>query len=201
MNDNQKNLDELTAFHGHLCPGLAIGYRATKAGLKRLGVDRAQDEELVVIVENDSCSVDAVQFLAGATFGKGNLFFRDWGKQVFTFARRGRPGAVRISLKAGAMSRPEEQSRIADRIATGEATEAEIRQAADWRQEKIQYLLSAPVEDLFDIREVEIEIPPTARIFRSVNCDRCGEPVMETRTIWQGDEVICLECDSAQENG
>ena len=197
--EEQEKLDDLIAFHGHLCPGLAIGYRAALAGLDRLGA-RAEDEELIAIVENDSCSVDAVQFLAGTTFGKGNLFFRDLGKQVFTFARRGEAAGVRVSLRAGAMSRPREQSEIADRIAAGEASEEDHEQAAAWRQEKIDYLLTAPEDELFETREVEVEIPPPARIFRSVICDRCGEPVMETRTVWQGDEIICLECDLAQEN-
>ncbi len=201
MVEDKSQLDQLVAFHGHLCPGLAIGYRAAQAGLAKLGVARARNEELVAIVENDSCSVDAVQFLAGATFGKGNLFFRDFGKQVFYFARRGGAAAVRVALRADVMSRPPEQSMIADRIASGEATESDHRSAAEWRRQKVDYLLRAPQEELLDVREVEIELPPPARIFRSVTCDRCGEPVMETRTIWQGDEIICLECDRAQENG
>ena len=68
-------------FHGHICPGLAIGYAAVKAGSRVLGLSTAEDEEIVAFVENDSCAVDAVQVLLGCTFGKGNLIFRDWGKQ------------------------------------------------------------------------------------------------------------------------
>jgi len=66
-------------FHGHLCPGLAIGYRMTRAALAALGAGRAEDEDLVAVVENDACGVDAVQYLSGCTFGKGNLIFRDVG--------------------------------------------------------------------------------------------------------------------------
>ena len=33
-------------FHGHLCPGLSIGYRASKAGLDWLAENRSADEEL-----------------------------------------------------------------------------------------------------------------------------------------------------------
>jgi formylmethanofuran dehydrogenase subunit E len=80
--------EELIAFHGHSCPGLAIGYRMTKAALFFLGVKRAYDEELVAIVENDACGVDAVQYLSGCTFGKGNLVFKDYGKRVYTFFSR-----------------------------------------------------------------------------------------------------------------
>ena len=66
-----KDLAMAVEFHGHLCPGLTIGYLAAKVGLERLGIGRAEDEELIAIVENDSCAVDAVQVLTGCTFGKG----------------------------------------------------------------------------------------------------------------------------------
>ncbi len=36
----------------------------------------------MTIVENDACDVDAVQFVAGCSFGKGNLLFRDYGEPV-----------------------------------------------------------------------------------------------------------------------
>ncbi len=175
MDEDYPGMEELVAFHGHLCPGLAIGYRATVAGLERLGVDRARDEELVAIVENDSCSADAVQFLAGTTFGKGNFIFRDFGKQVFTFARRDDNRAVRVALKPEALPQPSAQT-------------------SDWRQEKIDYILNAPMEDLFDVQDEEIEIPPTAEIRKSVLCDNCGEPVMETRTVVRDGRTICLDC-------
>lgn len=169
-------LEGLIAFHGHICPGLAIGYRATMAGLERLGVDRAEDEEIIAIVENDSCSVDAVQFLAGATFGKGNFFFRDFGKQVFTFARRDDSHAVRVSLKPDTMGPPPAEKN------------------AEWRQKRIDLILDSPLDDIFTVSDVEIELPPPASIHHSVICERCGEPVMETRTIEHDGKTICQDC-------
>lgn len=65
------DLKRAVEFHGHLCPGLAIGYRVAK--YFRLHHPRSEDEELVCIAENNSCSVDAVQELLGCTYGKGNL--------------------------------------------------------------------------------------------------------------------------------
>ncbi len=46
------------AFHGHVCPGLSMGYRAAKVAMERLKETRAEDEELVAIVETDACSAD-----------------------------------------------------------------------------------------------------------------------------------------------
>src|SRR5512146_997123 len=91
------DLRETVQFHGHLCPGLALGYRVAKAALRELKADRPHDEELVAIVENDSCSADAIQFVTGCTFGTGNLVFRDYGKHVYTLYNRKTGSGVRIS--------------------------------------------------------------------------------------------------------
>lgn len=182
MNIEYPYLDELVDFHGHLCPGLAIGYRAAMSGLTRLGVGRARDEEVLAIVENDSCSVDAVQFLAGATFGKGNLFFRDWGKQVFTFARRDQETAVRVALRWGSLDSGKKP---------GSEPEPNTDQS---RQQRTERILEAPEDELFDIHEVKLELPPKARIFKSVRCQNCGEPVMETRTVAINGLEVCSDC-------
>ena len=76
-------LEAAIAFHGHLCPGLAIGIRA--AELAQCELDNPSDDEIVAVVETDMCGVDAIQFLTGATLGKGNLIHRDYGKMAFSF--------------------------------------------------------------------------------------------------------------------
>ena len=166
-------LDEVVRFHGHLCPGLAIGFRAAKLGLERLGSGRAEDEELIAVVENDSCSVDAVQCVAGCTFGKGNLFFRDHGKQVFTFARRPSGRAVRVALKRRELRKGEP---FGDRPA------------------RAAWLLAAPAEDIFDVREAEFSLPAEAQARESLVCDRCGEEAMASRTRKIGPRTLCLPC-------
>ena len=98
MNDPAKEFQEVVKFHGHACPGLAFGFRVTRLALRELGIDRAADEELVAVVENNSCAVDAIQAMAGCTFGKGNLIFNDYGKQVYTFIRRSTGEAVRLAV-------------------------------------------------------------------------------------------------------
>ena len=62
-------IQKTTDFHGHWCPGLALGIRAAEWALNELG--KAGDEEIVALVETDMCGVDAIQFLTGCTFGKG----------------------------------------------------------------------------------------------------------------------------------
>src|SRR5512135_153891 len=91
------DLRDAIQFHGHLCPGLALGYRVAKAALRELGADRPHDEELAAVVENDSCAADAIQFITGCTFGKGNFLFNDFGKHVYTFYNRRTGKGVRIA--------------------------------------------------------------------------------------------------------
>jgi len=174
-------------FHGHVCPGLAIGFRAAQLGLERLGAGRAVDEEMVAIVENDACGVDAVQVLTGCTFGKGNLIFRDFGKHVYTFAHRSSPRAVRVAVPAGAFHHPGSAGR------SGADTEA---RRAEWRERQVQAILAAG-EDAFDIREAVLTLPPRAARLPSVTCYRCGESVMETRARVRDGKTVCIPCREA----
>jgi formylmethanofuran dehydrogenase subunit E len=72
--------EEAVKFNGHRCPGLALGYRAAGIAMEELHATRSGDEDLLAIVENDACGVDAIQYVTGCTIGKGNLIFRDFGK-------------------------------------------------------------------------------------------------------------------------
>ena len=168
--------DDLIAFHGHSCPGLAIGYRMTKAAMDFLSGSHAADEELVAIVENDACGVDALQYLSGCTFGKGNFIFKDYGKQVYTLYDRDSRKGVRVVFNP--QNVPEEV--IKD------------------REQFIHWLLTAGEGDVVSIDEVHIEEPEPARIMDTVMCDSCGELVMVTRTRKSEDETVCIPCSEKQ---
>jgi formylmethanofuran dehydrogenase subunit E len=169
-------LDGLVLFHGHLCPGLLIGYRAALLALETLGVERAVDEDLVLITENDSCSVDAFQYLLSTTFGKGNLVFQDYGKQVFTVGDRARDRAVRIALRPDAFDRGASEGSPPD------------------REGRIAILMEAPSADLFHVTPVHLSLPPRASIHKSLPCARCRENVMETRIVQHEGRGYCIPC-------
>ena len=75
-------------FHGHQCPGLAIGFRAAELASELMSLTYSKDEEVICISENDACGVDAIQYITGCTVGKGNLIFKNVGKMAFTFLNR-----------------------------------------------------------------------------------------------------------------
>ncbi|MDD4570365.1 MAG: FmdE family protein, partial [Tepidanaerobacteraceae bacterium] len=79
---DQKLWRKCVEFHGHECPGLAIGFKACEAAIKKLGVSFAKDEESVCVTENDACGIDAIQVITGCTVGKGNLIYRGTGKNA-----------------------------------------------------------------------------------------------------------------------
>ena len=123
FDDLPDDFREAVRFHGHLCPGLAIGYVAAKVAAQVIGIGTSEDEEIVAVVENNSCAVDAIQVLLGCTFGKGNLIFKDWGKQVFTLMDRRTNRAVRVSF-TGPMPERDERRALKVRIDSGKATDS-----------------------------------------------------------------------------
>jgi formylmethanofuran dehydrogenase subunit E len=185
---------EVTKFHGHSCPGTAIGYRAARIAICELS-SRAEDEELVAIVENDSCSVDAIQVVTGCTMGKGNLIFKDYGKQVYTFINRKTGKAMRISLKNNIDEIDPEFSKARENAfspSAGQEEKDEFVKAKDAFTEKI--LSDIPDQELFKVEIVEPEFPEEARIFKSIYCAKCGEPVAEHRARVENGEIVCLPC-------
>ncbi len=165
---NQEYWEKARAFHGHECPGLAIGVKLCEAVVEKMGVSPAFDEELVCITENDACGVDAVQALMSCTMGKGNLIYKGTGKQAFTFINRDNGKAMRFYLKAknNGMERPQYQ----------------------------EYLLNAPVDEVFDCKEVAVTLPERARLFSSVICEECGESAPEHKMRLQEGKAVCIDC-------
>lgn len=155
-------------FHGHKCPGLAIGVRASVEARKLLDIAHSKDEEIVCISENDACGVDGIQFILGCSAGKGNLIFRIRGKQAFSFFNRNNGKRVRLVLK-------------------------ELPKMGS-REEKQRYILEAPLQDLFEIKVPAYELPEPARLFDSITCEICGESTAEPYIRIENGKKVCLDC-------
>jgi formylmethanofuran dehydrogenase subunit E len=185
------DLREAIQFHGHLCPGLALGYRVAKAALRELKADRPQDEELVAIVENDSCAVDAVQFITGCTFGKGNLIFRDYGKHVYTLFNRRTKQGVRISEDYRGF---EDDQRYPELKKRQEAGEDVSREMQVFKMEKASAILKADEKEILTITPMSSPPPDEAKIRSSLRCAMCGEKFMGSRSREKSGKVVCIPC-------
>lgn len=155
-------------FHGHHCPGLAIGVRAAEEAIKALNIKFSEDEEIVCVTENDACGVDGIQVVLGCSTGKGNLIFRNRGKQAFSFFNRKTGEKLRLVLKSlPGMDRNEMES----------------------------YILNEPdPHNIFIFRSPGFECPKKARIFQSYNCEICGENTSEPMIRLQDGKRCCLDC-------
>jgi len=185
-------------FHGHVCPGIAIGFQAVKACMSELAETRAEDEELVAVVETDACSADAVQVLTGCTFGKGNFFYRDYGKMALTLLSRKTGKGVRACQVPQARTPNDEHRRLMDKVRAGTATEQEENRFKELHLERCSDILGTPLEDLFTVKPAEMEMPEKARIESSELCDRCGESAMGSKLEKLENETVCRGCLASQ---
>jgi formylmethanofuran dehydrogenase subunit E len=133
--DIEELWEKAVEFHGHSCPGLAIGVVVSKIVLEELG-DRAKHRELVALVENVSCTTDGIQVLLGCTLGKKNLIHKESDKPVFTFYNQKTKRAIRISRKTDPSPKDREKT----------------------RQEQIDTILKRG-RDLFTVEKVTFSLP------------------------------------------
>jgi formylmethanofuran dehydrogenase subunit E len=167
-------MEKAARFHGHICPGLALGVLAAKYLLEH-GFNYSPNEEVVAVVENDNCSVDAIQVLLGTTYGKGNLIHQDYGKPNYYFYNRETQKALKLSLNRKTFDKKKSS-----------------------KHEYIKHLLDSKAEKIFSIYEIEFNPPSMAEIEDSIPCDICGEPTMNSRLMFYENSSMCIPCYKAQ---
>lgn len=165
---NRSLWEKSAEFHGHKCPGLAIGYKACEAAIKKMGLTFSKDEEIVCITENDACGVDAIQVITGCTFGKGNLIYRSTGKLAFSFFDRTNGKRLRMIVKP-------------------------FKEEMD-RTKRQEYILNASVDEIFDFSKPKFDLPRKARLFKTVICENCGESAPEHKIRFSNGKKVCLDC-------
>ncbi len=165
---NKELWNKCVEFHGHECPGLAIGYRASLYAQELLNIDFSEDEEVVCISENDACGIDAIQVITGCTAGKGNFIFHITGKHAYSFYDRKTGKSIRLVLR-----------KIDNEMS---------------REEVFNYVENSKAEDLFDIKDTILELPEKASIYENITCDCCGEETAEAFITEKDGKSLCLDC-------
>ena len=196
MTVDDRSLEEIAEFHGHICPGLAIGMQAARIALREIG-PHSKDEEVVGVVETDMCGVDAIQVMTGCTFGKGNLIHHDYGKNAYTFYRRSDGKAIRIAGRPDAWVRDPEHQALFAKVRADEATAEERERFAELHAAQAHRVLEMDPDSLFAVTPVTGEPPSKARIHASLPCASCGENVMETRVRRLDGADYCQPCFEA----
>ncbi|MCK5348269.1 MAG: TraR/DksA C4-type zinc finger protein [Desulfobacula sp.] len=188
-------IEKTIEFHGHSCPGLAIGIRVSELAMEKLDIQNAKAP--VCVTETDMCGVDAIQFLTGCSYGKGNLIHKDYGKSAFTFYDRdSQKGfrAVFMDIFADDEKQTDDTRVLMKKMIQGNATKQEEEQLQKLRNDRINRILQADLKNIFLTEDVDTPPVRPARILKSIQCDSCGETTMESRIRLFDDKNLCIPC-------
>ena len=182
MPDLQTLLEISASRHTHLCPRQVIGVRLGLAGPAALEIEVPQKKKrLLTIVESDGCFADGVEVATGCTIGHRTLRVEDYGKIAATFIDTKLERAVRV------------------------APHLDVRQQAyeyTPHQQKRYYAQldgyqAMSIDELVFIEEVQLTRPIAEIVSRAgvrVNCDICGEEIINEREVCQDDRLLCKGC-------
>jgi formylmethanofuran dehydrogenase subunit E len=178
-------LDSSAVAHGHLCPGQAVGVRMAMLGCRLIGLDEPtrhdQIKKLIVYVEMDRCTADAVAHVTGAKLGRRSLKYMDYGIMAATF----------LNLETGRAFRV---------ISTEEArslAQAYAPEIAGKYPQQLEAYKRMPDSVLFRVQQVDVpisefDLPGPTR--RKVTCSRCGQVVRDHREVTKDGRVFCAPC-------
>lgn len=171
---DERLIEQTIAFHGHSCPGLAIGIRTAELAIQKLNI--LPSSSVVCVVETDMCAVDGIQFLTGCTFGKGNLVHKDFGKAGFTFFdRKADQGFRAVFLDDAIKDLPDPAG-------------------FSGKEARTFHIMAADLDVLFEITPIACPPVRPAKILKSITCQECGEKVMESRLRRFDGKDLCIPC-------
>jgi formylmethanofuran dehydrogenase subunit E len=154
-------------------------------GCRLIGLDeptcRDQIKKLIVYVEMDRCTADAVAHVTGAKLGRRSLKFVDYGIMAATF----------LNLETGKAFRviSTEEARDLAAVYAPDILEKGPRQLAAYRR--------MPDSVLFRVQRVQVhldecDLPGPTR--RKVVCSVCGQTIRDRREAWRDDHPVCRPC-------
>jgi len=185
MQDFETLLKKTSKAHGHLCPGQVVGVRMAMLGCRLIGLDEPtrhdQIKKLIIYIEMDRCTADAVAHVTGVKLGRRSLKFVDYGIMAATF----------VNLETGKAFRvvSTEESRGLARCFAPEISEKHAQQVEAYKR--------MPDNVLFRVQQVkvainEFDMPGPAR--RKVTCERCGQMVRDHREVFNDGRPYCRPC-------
>jgi formylmethanofuran dehydrogenase subunit E len=171
--------------HGHLCPGQVVGVRMAMLGCRLIGLDNPRQDDqikkLIVYVEMDRCTGDAVAFVTGAKLGRRSLKYVDYGIMAATFLNLETNQAYRITST-------EESRDLANKYAP---------EFNDKTTQQIEAYKRMPESVLFRIQKVhvplsEFDLPGPTR--KKVTCAGCGQVVRDNKEVQIDGKPYCRPC-------
>jgi len=181
-NDLSELLDLSSRDHSHLCPRQILGVRIGLAGMQALGFIAPPDKkQLLIITETDGCFVDGLSAATKCTVGHRSMRVEDYGKVAATFVDVKRGHAVRVA--------PVLDIRLRTYAYAPNETRHYFAQ--------MQAYQIMPDEEMFTVTQVQLDKPIEAIVSRPgvrVNCDICGEEIMNEREVHKDGLTLCPAC-------
>ena len=184
-----ESFDELLASsatnHGHLCPGQVVGVRMAILGCRLIGLDdpgrHDQIKKLIVYVEMDRCTADAVAHVTHVKLGRRSLKFVDYGIMAATFLNLETNKAFRI------LSTEEARD-----LASFYAPEVSGKS-----QQQLEAYKRMPDSVLFRVQQVQVplnefDLPGPTR--SKIPCAQCGQIIRDHREIAVNGATFCQPC-------
>jgi formylmethanofuran dehydrogenase subunit E len=171
--------------HGHLCPGQVVGVRMAMLGCRLIGLTEPrrhdQIKKLIVYVEMDRCTADAVAHVTGVKLGRRSLKFMDYGIMAATF----------VNLETG------KAFRVVSTEAARDLAAAYAPEIAEKYPQQLAAYKRMPDSVLFRVQQVKVKIDdcdmPGPTRYRAA-CSRCGQVVRDQREVVKNDRVLCKPC-------
>jgi formylmethanofuran dehydrogenase subunit E len=171
--------------HGHLCPGQVVGVRMAMLGCRLIGLDeptrRDQIKKLIIYVEMDRCTADAVAHVTGVKLGRRSLKFMDYGIMAATFVNLETDRAFRVVSTEEARN-----------LATAYAPEI-----AEKYQQQLEAYKRMPDSVLFRVQQVDVNIKdsdmPGPTQYKAT-CAKCGQVVRDRREVIKDGRAFCRPC-------
>jgi formylmethanofuran dehydrogenase subunit E len=175
-------LTQSAELHKHLCPRQVLGARMGVYAGELLGLELPQtSKRLYTFVETDGCFADGVSVATGCWLGRRTMRLIDHGKAAATFVDTKTERAVRIWPNPPARG-----------LAAQYAPDARSR----WHAYLAAYQVM-PLAELLLARHVTLAIDLKALISRPgvrVQCDSCGEEIINQREVVRGATTLCRAC-------
>jgi len=199
---SQALVEKAKEFHGHICPFVVLGLRASEIALERLGLAKADEgetigEEILAIVECNNCFTDGVQVATGCTLGNNSLIYLDTGKNAVTIVRRADWRGVRVYVDSEKLREKYFKKEATDLfekvVIKREGTAEDSEKLSRLWAEIGRKMMNIP-ESEFKIEELKVKEIERAPIFESIKCEKCGELAMKTRIEYVKGKAVCLGC-------
>ena len=178
-------LENSAAAHGHLCPGQVVGVRMAMLGCRLIDLDEPtrhdQIKKLIVFIEMDRCTADAVAHVTGVKLGRRSLKFMDYGIMAATFVNLETEKAFRVAST--------EEARDLARYYAPEISGKHAQQLEAYKR--------MPENVLFRVYEVKValneyDMPGPTRF--KVACVQCGQMVRDHREVPKDGLPYCKPC-------